>query len=101
MSFAAEPAVLTTTAQLLAGVPPTISSSFTLENTIEWKHHRTAMGEQWLSLQRRLDAIKEWRQENIERERVPCKTLLYPFSGPDFLNAYAFFPSCKIGRAHV
>lgn len=96
MSFAAEPAVLTTTAQLLAGVPPTISSSFTLENTIEWKHHRTAMGEQWLSLQRRLDAIKEWRQENIERERVPCKTLLYPFSGPDFLNAYAFFPSCNV-----
>lgn len=93
-SFAVQPVSPTTTAQLLAGVFPTTTTS-TVETTA-WRQHRSSMGEQWILLQRRLQAIKDWRRENIGQERTPCKTLLYPFSGPDFLNAYAFFPSCNV-----
>ena len=38
--------------------------------------------------------IEGWRDEVLGAELDRCRTLLYPFSGPDFLNAYLLFPRC-------
>jgi hypothetical protein len=93
-SLAADTIPLTVTAKLLAGYVP-FTPTTTIENTTAWKQHRDVMGEQWLRLKPRVDAMNEWRYRAIERAGGTCSTLLYPFSGPDFLNAYTLFPHCN------
>src|SRR5262249_60985651 len=40
----------------------------------------------------RISAIENWRAKELKISGAHNKTLLYPFSGPDFFNAYALFP---------
>jgi hypothetical protein len=41
----------------------------------------------------RLATMGAWREREVKVTDEQKKTLLYPFSGPDFLNAYTLFPS--------
>lgn len=40
----------------------------------------------------RLSVIKNWRAKELDALKPKTYNLFYPFSGPDFLNAQAFFP---------
>ena len=82
------------TAQLLAGIAPSpgdpvIDRLAALEC---WKEHRRWMEAQWSEVQTRLAAMEQWRGQELRMREAPGKTLIYPFSGPDFLNAYAMAP---------
>jgi hypothetical protein len=83
-------------ARLLAGLPPTHPDHQRLAATREWKEHSQALQASW---QRVRDgqraAMVTWRLAEIPRGCPVGKTLLYPFSGPDFLNAYWLFPECE------
>lgn len=58
-----------------------------------WKQHRDQLAPQWKKLgEQRLAKMKEW--SGVELKADNCKTMLYPFSGPDFFNAYVLFPNC-------
>jgi len=50
-------------------------------------------------------AIGAWQAAHLAPEARGCDTLLYPFSGPDILNALALFPDCSryvlFGLEHV
>ena len=60
-----------------------------------WQAHSAALAPQWERLRReRLGVIEDWRAEVLGADVARCRTLLYPFSGPDFLNAYLLFPRC-------
>jgi len=60
-----------------------------------WKTHRKELAPRWAQLQRqRLSVIERWRDDVLREDLERCRTLLYPFSGPDFLNAYLWFPHC-------
>jgi hypothetical protein len=39
--------------------------------------------------------MRTWRDEQLSAETGSCGTLMYPFSGPDILNAYLLFPGCR------
>ncbi len=47
---------------------------------------------QWAQARGRLGKMEAWRAREIRIAGAAKKTLLYPFSGPDFLNAYTLFP---------
>jgi hypothetical protein len=86
---------ITSTARLLAGAETNYPAHARIAALDAWQAHRTTMTPKWERLQReRLGVIESWRDETLGRDAVACRTLLYPFSGPDFLNAYLLFPRC-------
>lgn len=97
---AAKPAVAadaraTATAQIMAGIQPTAGDPVIdkLLATDAWAQHKAAMQAQWKPVRARLDAIEKWREKEVKLANVEKRTLLYPFSGPDFLNAWALYPN--------
>ena len=84
----------TGTAQLLAGVNPAPGDPLIdrLAALPVWKAHRDLMEQQWEEVRHRLDSMAGWRSQEVRTADARDRTLLYPFSGPDFLNAYTMFP---------
>jgi hypothetical protein len=84
----------TATAQVMAGITPTtgdpaINRLTRLDCFVE---HQKWMAAQWNQVRDRISTIENWRSRQIRMPAAHNRTLLYPFSGPDFLNAYALFP---------
>ncbi len=84
----------TATAQLLAGIQPApgdpIIDRFASMDC--WKEHRQWMEAQWSQMRARLGAMEQWRVQEVRLYDAPARSLIYPFSGPDFLNAYEMAP---------
>ena len=85
----------TATAQIMAGIQPAAGDAVIdkLVATDGWKAHKAAMEAQWKPVSARLGAIEKWRDQEIKIKDVQTRTLLYPFSGPDFLNAWTIYPN--------
>ena len=80
-------------ARLMAGMPPSDSGYAELARRASWKEHSQALQASWSQVRdRQLTALAKWRREEIAADAAVSPTLLYPFSGPDFINAYALFP---------
>jgi hypothetical protein len=86
---------ITSIAQLLVGVAPEYALHARLAASEAWRAHARALAPQWKKLRAgRLGAIEAWRDRTLGADLARCRTLFYPFSGPDFLNAYLLFPLC-------
>lgn len=85
----------TATAQIMAGIQPAAGDSVVdkLVATDAWKNHKTAMEAQWKSVSSRIALIEKWCDQEVKFKDVANRTLLYPFSGPDFINAWALYPN--------
>jgi len=84
----------TATAQILAGMKPAASDP-ALDRLVKleaFAEHQKWMASQWAQARARISAIESWRAREVKISAGKNKTLLYPFSGPDFFNAYALFP---------
>ncbi len=82
-------------ARLLAGLPPSHPNHTNLADDKLWKNHSQAIQASWSRARDgQLAAMKTWRDAELPRQCPVGDTLFYPFSGPDFLNAYALFPDC-------
>jgi hypothetical protein len=84
----------TATAQIMAGISP-VGGEPALERLTKldaFVEHQKWMAAQWNQVRGRISAIQNWRSQEMKIPGSTRKTLLYPFSGPDFLNAYALFP---------
>jgi hypothetical protein len=84
----------TATAQILAGMKPAASDP-ALDRLVKleaFAEHQKWMTSQWAQARARISAIESWRAREVKISAGRNKTLLYPFSGPDFFNAYALFP---------
>jgi hypothetical protein len=78
-------------ARILAGIEPRVDSPLAgLTRDSGWRLHASSFDAAWKSLEaRQLSKIRVWSAKTITR---PQKTMLYMFSGPDFLYADVFFP---------
>jgi hypothetical protein len=84
----------TATAQILAGITPNPIEP-ALKRFVEtdaFKEHQQWMTNSWNQVRGRIQTMESWRSQEIKLAATQRKNLLYPFSGPDFLNAYTFFP---------
>jgi hypothetical protein len=79
-------------ARILAGIEPRADSPLAgLTREAGWRQHARSFDAAWESLEaRQLSKIRIWSAKNITR---PQQTMLYMFSGPDFLYADVFFPN--------
>ena len=67
----------------------------TVLNSPAVKQHYTDFNAKWAGLEaKHLSKIRPWRDEELKTWQAEGYNLFYPFSGPDFLNAYLFFPNC-------
>ncbi len=84
----------TATAQVMAGIVPA-SGDAAIDRLVKleaFTEHQKWMAAQWGQARTRILAIENWRAQEVKIAGANKKTLIYPFSGPDFLNAYALFP---------
>ena len=94
-SAAHTPAELTAIARLLAGLDPQGSASLqAVARTDAWKAHRKASRYGDRQLQERLQRMDSWQRTTLPPAQAGA-ALVYPFSGPDFVNAFALFPDYK------
>jgi len=84
----------TATAQILAGIVPAIDDPAfdRLLESAAFLEHQKWMATRWGLMRSRIAAIELWRAREVKITGASNRTLLYPFSGPDFINAYALFP---------
>ncbi len=102
--FAASPATgpireapqqqLDSVVRLLAGLEPDPVHA-ELAATRAWQDHSKALQKSWgQARDGQLAAMKNWRNAVLPAQCPVSQTLLYPFSGPDFLNAWTLFADC-------
>jgi len=84
----------TVVAQVLAGIEPAAGDARIdrLVASDEWRAHRDWVQARWSEVRPRLAAMSRWRETSLAVVNGDERTLIYPFSGPDFLNANAMFP---------
>jgi hypothetical protein len=84
----------TATAQILAGIAPNPLEP-ALKRFVEsdtFREHQQWMTTSWNQVRGRIQTMETWRSHEVKIAGAQKKALLYPFSGPDFLNAYTLFP---------
>ena len=84
----------TAVAQILAGmrIPAGDPALDRLLRSDAFAEHQKWMVARWTQARRQITAIEDWRAQHLNVPNAQSRTLLYPFSGPDFLNAHALFP---------
>jgi hypothetical protein len=88
---------LTALANFLAGMPvennPEIAA---LTNTSTWQNRAAFANNAWQQLEtKQLAPARKWSATELKTANALKTDLFYPFSGPDFLYAYTFFPTAK------
>ncbi len=80
-------------AQVLAGIEPAPGDARIdrLVASPHWRAHRDWVQSRWAKVKPRLAAMTRWREASLPLADAKQRTLIYPFSGPDFLNASALF----------
>jgi hypothetical protein len=88
---------VTDTARVLAGLAPSPSSRLAaVAARPEWQDWQREFDNKWTQATTdRFAKIATWRNHELAAATGGCGTLMYPFAGPDILNALLFFPDCK------
>lgn len=78
---------------ILSGVDEPSNSLNYLYDSSAWKENKAFINSSWEKLNRnRLAPMAKWSGKELTAANANCKTVFYPFSGPDFLTSNAFFP---------
>ncbi len=79
-------------ARLLAGLPPAADSPLApMMRNATWQQLRTRADKSWADyVTDDMGAIQAWSKKELAD--APPRTVFYPFSGPDILNAVNFLP---------
>jgi len=84
------------TARLISGLPPTHPGHVAFTESEAWREHAAYMRAAWARMnENQVASMSAWRDSSVSKTCPVGKTLLYPFSGPDFFNAYWLFPDCE------
>jgi len=81
-------------AEFLAGIDlPGSSVLAELQKSPAYKSHQKELQDKWaFCKQARYSAMQAWSDANLRGAQSSRDVLRYLFGGPDFLNAFAFFP---------
>lgn len=83
-------------AQVLAGISPEGDNWLEVMNRPTWKAYASTMDARFAKLDSaRLCRMRDWQKAELANLNPASNILFYPFSGPDFLNAYTFFPNAS------
>lgn len=87
---------LNSIAEIIAGMPQQGNVYGYVTETSTFAAFSKTFNKRWDSFDSsRLARLQEFRDSEIAKVVKPEQTLFYPFSGPDILYAYTFFPSAS------
>jgi hypothetical protein len=83
-------------ARVLAGLVPDDQNAFAaVTGSAGWQAYQAEFDKTWAQSEaNRFAEMRRWRDQEVPDAASGCKTLFYPFAGPDILNAYLLFPKC-------
>jgi hypothetical protein len=89
--------LLTDTAKTLAGINVDAKSKLVaLQKSNSWQSHQSFYQTSWSKLDaQQLTKVRDWTTKELQDVNATSPTILYPFSGPDFLYSYSLFPEAK------
>ncbi|GAB3637640.1 hypothetical protein GCM10027422_32300 [Hymenobacter arcticus] len=84
-------------ANYLAGLPPQAGTPLaTLAAQPAWQAFTKDQDKSWAKYRTtHTDPMQRWAATELDSVRQASPTLFYPFSGPDFLNAFTLFPASR------
>lgn len=87
-------AKLTDSAKFIAGIKVDAASPLaSKQNSRAWSDHASYLENAWEKLEaQQLSKIRQWSDAELKSLNQSSAPIFYPFSGPDFLYAYSFFP---------
>lgn len=90
----------TDSAKFMAGIAVESDSHlYQLQQTPAWQNHQNFLNNAWNQLEtQQLSQVRNWSDSELNNINQSNPVVFYPFSGPDFLYAYSFFPQ---GREYV
>jgi hypothetical protein len=79
---------------IISGIEPSKKNDYSaVTNNKNWISFSSNLTSRFNKLDSsRISKIKIWRDKEITEVSKKSTTIFYPFSGPDFLNAFTFFP---------
>lgn len=81
------------TASVMAGMKANAGELQNYLDSAAWKDNARFVDSSWKRLEKsRLAKMRAWKDTAFADINQETRTLFYPFSGPDFLTAYTFFP---------
>ncbi|MDR2834726.1 MAG: hypothetical protein LBV69_00800 [Bacteroidales bacterium] len=81
---------------LLSGIDISGYSQISISDSSFWNKYKLEIDSAWKKLsQERLSKMDNWSKIEISPKINDTTLLFYPFSGPDFLNAYHLFPNAN------
>ncbi len=81
-------------ASFISGIKTPDSTYMRFYQNQDWINYSAHMDSVWKTVgQKRLDPMRAWAKTEYDSLARTSDTLFYPFSGPDFLNAYTLFPT--------
>ncbi|GAB4207000.1 MAG: hypothetical protein Fur006_64540 [Coleofasciculaceae cyanobacterium] len=67
-----------------------------VSNNSFWHKHATSFDKAWARLEaQQLSKVRKWAGTELKPINQTSRPIFYPFSGPDFLYAYSFFPNAS------
>jgi hypothetical protein len=96
--IASEPSTLQEQAEFLAGIPLGKGSALSpLQKSPEYRRYQKELEDQWAFCRSvRYETMQQWGRDHLGQHPSTRGVLRYLFGGPDFLNAYAFFPDTRV-----
>ncbi len=80
-------------AAFLSGIAGTAEPWKTRESSPSWQSFAQSSAKHWSAFEADiLEPMKKWAGEDLRGTWPATKTLFYPFGGPDFVTAFAFYP---------
>lgn len=88
---------LTSIARFVAGKPIDAGDDLYEKSQSEaWQRYSQACMQAWQTYDSKVaDSIRVWRDMELGNVSDSIKTVFYPFSGPDFINANLYFPNAN------
>lgn len=86
----------TNEAKFLAGMKVDGGPLASTEKTQFWQAHAAFFNDVWARLEKQqLSNLRKWAAKELKPLNQSSEVVFYPFSGPDFLYSYSFFPKKK------
>jgi hypothetical protein len=80
-------------ATTMSGLAAVSDESKKIEAAASWQAFAKSLNGHWSAFDTAiLEPMKKWAGEDLRESRLVTKSLFYPFGGPDFVTAFAFYP---------
>ncbi len=60
-----------------------------------YQKHVENSDKMWKPVEQKRTVVEKWVKTELATLNASCRTLFYPFSGPDFLHVHLLFPGCR------